>query len=190
MTYETTRCPVVRRNVETFHQSSTIGGEHKMQAFERPVLWVQESSTQVVYLHGGKILMKGEDYSDYFGYLTSFRNRDDDYDKTSSASHYDITQDSTLEMQLITRIVQVPMIETNDDRAYNARAAEQDKLTRQFSRIPEEWRKEMPCEDSPTRKYYPRLEPVLVVESVMWTSKRSAAENEAFALAFINEWSV
>lgn len=190
MTSETTRCPVVRRNVETFHQSLTVGGEHKMQSFERPVLWVQESSTDVVYLHGGKVLKKGEDYSDYYGYLTSFRNRDDDHDKTSSANHFDINQDSTLEMQLITRIMQMPMIETDDDRTFNARAAEQDKKTRQFTRIPDDWRKEMPCEHSPTGKYYPRLEPVLVVESVTWSSKRSAAENEAFALAFIEEWSI
>lgn len=189
MSTSTTTCPVVRRKMETFHQPIHVGGELKIESFDRPILWVQESETQVVYLHGGKILLKGAEFSDYFGYLTSFVNRED-YDKTVSASDYDITEQSSLEMQLVTRIMQIPMIETDSDREYNAKATHNGTRSRQYTRIPEEWRKEMPCEHSPSGKYYPTLEPVLIVEAVVWTSKRSAEDNQAFEKAFIEEWAV
>ncbi|WP_241032664.1 MULTISPECIES: hypothetical protein [Pseudomonas] len=190
MVTDNTSCPVVRRNIETFHQSVYLGGVHSMESFERPILWIQESETRVLYLHGGKVLHNGPDYGDYYGYLTSFINRNEDDDKTSEAKTFGITCQSTLEMQLVTRIHQIPMIETDADRQENASRATRGLKTRQYTRIPEDWRKEMACEHSPSGKYYPGLEKVMVVEVVTWSSKRTKEENQAFAADFIQEWAV
>lgn len=183
-----TTCPVVSRNIETFTSFVNVGGESQKMTFDRPILWIQESETKIQYLHGGKVLKEGPVYSDYYGYLTSFVPSREDDGAAHYAKEFEVDQDSSLEIRMLTQIHKIPLVETEEDRAYNAQNA--GKQTRQYSHLPDDYRKEQKCEHSPSGLYYPQLEKVLVAESVTWSSKLTPEENKALAEAFRAEWAV
>jgi hypothetical protein len=41
--------PIVARTTETFVEHVMIGGERKRMEFERPIIWLMESETRLIY---------------------------------------------------------------------------------------------------------------------------------------------
>lgn len=175
-----TECPT-SKTTEKFVQFVEVGGTRQKAPFEREVIWVQESETALLFMHGGKIVRKGPVTNDYYGYLTSF-TRTDAHSAELLAQEYGVSPESTLEIHLVTTITRKPCIETETDQAVNATAA---GLSRQYTPIPPAWRQEVVV-DGELR--YPDLEAVTVATGLVWSSKHSAEQNAGLAQAFAEQW--
>lgn len=178
-----TRCPVVERTEETFVEHVDIGGERRRVEFVKPILWIQESETQIQYLHGGKILETGNTHSDWYGYLTSFN----DLNPEGYADHYGITTESSLELVLMTTVRQKPATETAATIEENRQRLVNFMPT--YLDVPDTWRKEVDSDTYP-EKWYPRMEPRVLGEGVTWSSKNTPEQNEALATEFKTKWAI
>lgn len=180
-----TKCPVVQCTLESFVQFQHVGGEHRRFTFDKPIVWIQESESSLQYWHGGKVLKDGPTWGDYYGYLGSIHL---DYDEVPGvyAAEYGITQESSLELRLTTVIRKIPYLETEADKLFNE--AQREGQDRQYSPIPDGWRKEQPCTYSPTGLYYPELEKIEVCRAMVWTSKLDRDGNAQLRADFLEEW--
>jgi hypothetical protein len=177
-----TECPT-SKTTEKFVQFVEVGGTRQKTPFEREVIWVQESETALLFMHGGKIVRQGPVTNDYYGYLTSF-TRAEAHGAQLLAQEYGVTPESTLEVHLVATITRRPCIETEADQAVNAAAT---GLSRQYTQIPSEWRQEKMVDGEPL---YPDLEAVIVATGIVWSSKNSAMQNAGLAQAFAEQWAV
>jgi hypothetical protein len=173
--------PIAKRTLESFVQNTYVAGERVKHAFEREIVWLQSSETTLTFVHGGKVLKTGADTNDYYGYLTSFRQ--DAHDPQATADEFQVTQDSSLEIQLVVRLFITPVFESAEDKESNKAFAERKRRT--FTRIPEEWRKETIVDGHPL---FPALEAQDIDQAVVWSSKLTPAECEAQAQAFRDKW--
>lgn len=64
-------CPVVRDEVMRLWEEVKVGGERRLEAFERRVLWLRESSTEIFLHHRGVDVDKLVTFNDWDGFLTS-----------------------------------------------------------------------------------------------------------------------
>jgi hypothetical protein len=173
--------PIAKRTLESFVQHTHVAGERVKNTFEREIVWLQSSETTLTFVHGGQVLMTGEGTNDYYGYLTSFREGANN--PQAAAAKYQVSQDSSLEIQLVVRLFITPVFESDEDKESNKAFAERKRRT--FTRIPDEWRKETVIEGE---TLFPALEAQDIDKAVVWSSKHSAAECEAMAQAFRDKW--
>lgn len=171
-----TECPT-SKTTEKFVQFVEVGGTRQKTPFEREVIWVQESETALLFMHGGKIVRQGPVTNDYYGYLTSF-TRAEAHGAELLAQEYGVTPESTLEIHLVATITRRPCIETEADQAVNAAAA---GLSRQYTLIPPAWRQETMVDGE---ALYPDLEAVTVATGIVWSSKNTPEQNDLLARDF------
>jgi len=173
--------PIAKRTLESFVQHTYVAGERVKHAFEREIVWLLSSETTLTFVHGGRVLKTGSANTDYYGYLTSFRPGG--HDPQAAADEYQVNQDSSLEIQLVVRLFITPVFESDEDKESNKAFA--DRKRRTFTRIPEEWRKEV-VSDGET--LFPALEAQDIDQAVVWSSKLTAVECDALAQAFRDKW--
>lgn len=184
MNYFSTSCPVVARGDETFVEHVTAGGARVRFAHVKPILWIQESTSQLLFKHGDMVLQEGATYNDWYGYLKSLRNHGGD----RLCEHYSITPDSSLELVLMTTVMQSPATETAETIRENKAKPTNYKPT--FLYVPQAWRKEIDDPDEPGKKLYRMLEPRILALEITWSSKNTPEQNAALAAEFIEKWKV
>jgi hypothetical protein len=178
-------CPVVERTQETFVEHVTVGGERRRMEYTKPIIWIQESESQVQFLHGGEILKEGSTHNDWYGYLTSHRQNNPE----KIAAAYSITPESSLELVQVTTVKQIPATETAVTIEQNRTQHVNYKPL--YADVPDAWRKEVQNEhfpDDPKEKLYPRLEPRVLGTGITWTSKNTPEQNAELAARFIEQW--
>lgn len=172
-----TNCAVAKRTTEAFVQRVNVGGVSQRMEYEKQVVWILESSSRRVYMHGGEELKESGSFNDHYGFLTSM---DQVEEAKSLCATYKIDEASSLELVILLTVHLRPCVETEECLAHNAKA-EASGLKRMYAEVPNEWRKE---EMRDGERYWPTLEPEIIAKDVLvWTSKSSDAENEARAAA-------
>lgn len=174
-------CPVARRTSETFVEWTSIGGERRRFEFERPVVWLQQSEADVRFVHGGEELKRGSTHNDFYGYLTAAEGLQGSARQV--AKTYGVTEESSLVIEIVTRVFLSPVIETEETKQYNLTKPRDQKS--QWAYIPEDWRKEV---QDGGETIWPRLENVELAEEVVWSTKHSAERNEELLSEFRERW--
>src|SRR5690606_10687362 len=115
-----------------------VGGERRRIEFTKPIFWLQESETQIQFRHGGKIFDTGATHTDWYGYLKSI----DTATKSAitTAEYFSIEPGSSLEMVLMTKIMQCPATETEETIRENSQKPAGYKTA--YMHVPEKWRQE------------------------------------------------
>lgn len=180
-----TGCAVVERTEEVFVEHVNIGGERRRAEFTKPILWIQESETQLQYLHGGKVLQTGDINNDWYGYLTSLN----DLRPGAHANDFGINTESSLELVLMTVVKQSPATETPETIAENLKRPANYKAV--YLNVPDTWRKEG-GENAlfPGEKLFLRLESRVLGQGVTWSSKNTPEQNVALAAEFKTKWAI
>jgi hypothetical protein len=176
-------CPVVRRSTETFVETAFVGGAQRRFEFEREILWLQESEANLRFVHGGVELMHSGSHTDYYGYLSAARNVVDDAE--CALKKYGVTAESSLVIEVVTRVYQRPVIEPDEAKQHNRSKAANRKA--QWADVPDDWRKEVQVDGEILHPRLPRHE---VSEEVVWSSKQTNQENAEMLAAFQARWSV
>lgn len=133
------------------------------------VFWLRESSSDLVFVHGGKVVHRFCSYNDYYGFLCSLECVDE---ALHYADLYSVDKTSTAEFQVVMTIKDTPVLEaiSAEAKAHNARADAGENIKRKWRRFPSRDLTLRVCEDGETR--YPSLEERIVMESeVVWTTK-------------------
>ncbi|AGG89143.1 hypothetical protein [Rhodanobacter denitrificans] len=177
-----TSCPAVRRSIETFTQFILVGGETQRVEFTRPIVWIQESESQLLFLHGGEILEVGETHNDFYGYLSSM---DFTEEVARLMRKFQITAESSLELVVATRVAQRPARETEECVAYNVSRSPRHKAM--YAYLEDDWRQHA-VEDGEERLR--RLGECMLGQAHTWSSRLSPDDNAALATAFVNRWQV
>lgn len=173
--------PVAKVTNETFDQDVSVGGTIQRLTFTRRVLWLQESESTCQFIHGGHVLKEGSTFTDWYGYLTSMNV--DSPSPTDLCHRFGITDDSSLELVVITTVFLRPVIETPETAAFNATKPPNHKA--QFAEVSWDWRQEKVV-DGELR--WSRLERQVLGDGTTWSSKASAETNAAVATAFREKW--
>jgi hypothetical protein len=177
-----TQCPVVEVTSEKFVEFVNVGGERQVMEFTREVSWVQESSTELLFVHGNLVIKKGPEYSDYYGYMKSLQLED----ARRFADEYSITDQSSLKLIAKTKIIKRAYLETEEDKAVNLGRGVRSAFT--YSSIPEKWFQRGPeIDEIPSLIHGRELNQVLVYEDV-WSSHNSDEENQKIIEAFKQHW--
>jgi len=180
MAFNTTTCPETRTQ-EKFVQFLKVGASNQKFEFDHEIVWFHESESSVKFMHGGKLLKQGPTFNDYYGYLGSFSERNIN-DVMSIAADYGVTQESSLEIQLVVQLCQKPNIESEEDKISNAKVTHPGE-SRQYSFVPNDWRKAVK-DDETGENLYLNIESVLAAEAVVWSSRNTPEQNAALANAF------
>jgi hypothetical protein len=164
-------------------QFVSVGSTRQKFSFNHEVVWVVESETTVVFKHGGKVVRTGSVFNDYYGFLSSFGARPIQ-EVEAVARDFSVDAQSSMEIQLVTKLCKNPYIEREEDQATNAQAGGE---TKQYSLIPTDWCIEI-SDDQSGESLYPALEMMLVSEQVLWSSKNTPEQNSDVANAFRLAW--
>ncbi|MBP5959856.1 hypothetical protein [Pseudomonas aeruginosa] len=173
--------PIAKRTTETFVDHVNIGGERQRVEFQREVIWLQESETQLLYVHGGKILTKGPCHNDYYGYLTSLNPQE--LGALNLADHFSVDQQSALDIQLVTTVFLIPVHESNENKEHN-RTKPADYRDH-YSYIPDGWRYER---QSDGHTIYPQPEREELGKEIVWSTQWSEEENLRKLEDFKRRW--
>lgn len=179
-----TSCPVVKRSVQTLHQWVDVGCERKKIDFDKEIIWLIESESQLLFRHGGMVLHEGSTTNDYYGYLTSTNIAGPS--PAEIAAGFSITNSSSLELVVLTSVFTLAVIETEQDAIHNLKKRE--NCRSMYSNFPSSWRVsiesldpfEPPC----------KLNRVDLASSVTWSSKNSVEENSDLLAHFVKLWKV
>lgn len=189
MTTFRTACPVAKRTEEAFVQRVTIGGESKRFEHVKPIIWIQESESKIVFLHGGRVLREESTHTDFYGYLTSFRTGPDAVvNPEGIANAYGITRESSLELVVRTMVFLQPAYESPETIEHNRTKPTNYKPM--YAHVPDDWRKEAENTLFPGELMYPRLERIELGTGIVWSSKNTPDENEALGEQFRQQWAV
>lgn len=102
------RCPIVREEDLQLCQIVSVGGMRQAIPFASRLLWLRESSAQLEYTHGGKMLVQGSTFSDFYGYLTSVDNAVEEAKGRCRA--LSITMESSLVLTIVLTITEKAVI--------------------------------------------------------------------------------
>lgn len=173
-----TNSPRIRRSKTTFFKWEPLGSTIR-QRIEIPheVTWVQESTSKLVYRHGGQVLQEKFNCRDSWGYLTSLSicvGYAEEY-----AQHFDVGPTSSLEIVVVSTVAQHPYLENAETLAYNR--GRRDDPRSMFFEVPAEWRVEH-WDDG--EQSWPQLLPVEVTSEVIWSSKNNHNRNTELQESF------
>lgn len=178
-----TACPLVRRTQEPFVEWANIGGERRRFEFIREIFWLQQSESQLLYRHGGKVIKEGATRNDFYGYLSSC----DIHEPTPEemAAFYAITPESSIELVVQTTVFLEPACQTPETIEYNRTRPSTRKW--QYAYLPNDWRQEISRDGE---RCWPRLERVELGSGVTWSSKNSPEDNALLKRMFKLNWKV
>jgi hypothetical protein len=172
-----TKGPIYKISDEDLLQIVEVGGERQPISFSKRVVWVAESSTELEYCHGDKLLKKGAYYNDYYGFLTSVDHKvAEDF-----AESFGITRESSLILVCRTVVLLTPYLETEQHKAHNA--GKRPGQTRHFDQTPDEWLQKTVPDEKCSASYRTFREPVVLASEISWSSKNTPEENLALAQA-------
>lgn len=155
---------------------TNVGGEYRRYDFTKTIHWLIDSESQVLFMHGGKELKKGACYNDYYGYLSSAENAV--IEVADTAESYAITNESSLELVIIAKVFECPMLVTEETIRDNKLYAFEDN-PRFFARTPDSWRFA-----SNEEGVFHSLEKLEVGSDIVWSSKNTQEENDALLASF------
>lgn len=153
---------------EVFIKPKLVGSVIQENPFTRQVTWVLESTTQFLYLHGGKVIREGAEYNDYYGYLASVKTSVEEAE--IYAKEYGITAESSLILVARTTVKSIPYLAVPESQQGNL-----PKGAKAYTRVPGDWTQK---NTGDANFPYSRPEPRLVIEQDIWSTKNSADENE------------
>lgn len=112
-------CPIVRDELMTLWESVEAGGGTQLIQFQKRILWLRESETQIVLRWDGQDFKEKYTFNDWYGYLTSLEG----------AIGYDIAK----AVEADVKIKDIPVLEddTREGKEWNARKG----LKRQYRLI-------------------------------------------------------
>jgi hypothetical protein len=158
-----------------------VGGERRRFEFAREIVWLQESDAVLRFMHGGAELKQGSTYTDFYGYLSAAEGLLESAER--EANEYSVTAESSLVIEIVSRVFQRPVIEPEEARKHNLTKPGNRKS--QWADVPDNWRKEVTVDGE---ILCPRLERVELGEQVVWSSKVSPGENRVLLLEFRSRW--
>lgn len=163
-----------RATMELF-EYARIGGVGGYHSFEKNIVWLIESETQLSYWHGGVLLKEDSTFTDYYGYLRSM-----DYDQDlhfRKAKQFSVNQKSTLEMKLTTRFKLVPFIENEECFSWNSKASAENKRYKLIN-LPRDYSFKRKTGFANEQDHFERLSEIEVDQEVIWCSYLSEPQNE------------
>jgi len=181
MTTFYTGCPVAQRRAERFVQCVAAGGERLRVEFYRDVVWLQESESQCLFLHGDRVLKEGPKHNDFYGYLTSC-----DLDALSPhrlAEDYGINPESSLELRVRTKVYLRPAVETPETLQNNLRQPRSFK--EMYAQVPDDWCQEVEINGE---RIFPSLQRKELGAAIVWSSRDSTVANALRLAAFKVQW--
>lgn len=180
-----TGCPVAKKGMEKFVQYLIVGGERQRIEFEREILWLQQSEATVRAMHGGEVVDTLSTSNDFYGYLTSFSERNAVGEAVQYANRFSVTAESSMSVEVFVRVMLVPCVETKECAEHNRTKPSNYKA--QYAYLPDDWRKEV-IENG--ERLYPMLTNQVLVNEVVWSSKNTPEQNKEIADQFIEKWSM
>jgi hypothetical protein len=166
-----TNSPRVRKSPVLFFKWERLGGPAQQRLeIPREVTWVKESTTKLVYRHGGKVFQECHESRDSYGYLTSVSTCVGYAEEYSQ--HYKLGPSSTLELVVISTVAEHPYLEDADTVAYNAKRRDDPRSL--FYEVPADWRVEQWNDGVQT---WHKLLPVELASEVIWSSKNHSNRN-------------
>ena len=149
-------------------------GGSQMVEFEQEIIWVEETESEVLFLHGGEEVGAFGKYTDFYGYGTSFCGANGAVAAAKQlAEKFGVTADSSAEIVVKVTTFQEPAVRatSEDARKQNAKADENPNWKRKFARVPEGWRTRREVDDIDGKKHfmYPRLERQVLTEETVWS---------------------
>ncbi|HHH9441288.1 TPA: hypothetical protein ACP32N_003225 [Pseudomonas aeruginosa] len=178
-----TACPVAERTLETFVQSVNIAGERQRVEFQREVVWLLESETELQFVHGGEVVSNGACANDWYGLYSSLDP--EDIGALSAATRFKVDALSSLEIQLVTTVFLNPVMETPEDKHSNL--TQPANYRAHFSYIPDSWRYERLAEDVVV---YPKPERKILATEVTWSTKWTDDERLSRIEDFKKRWAI
>ena len=100
-------CPVVRTETMKLWTEVAVPGKRELFPFERTILWVRESSTELRLMHRGIEIASAGTYNDYYGFLTSLDCREG----KDCFKRYGLKRGDTLQLVATTTITDEPLLE-------------------------------------------------------------------------------
>ena len=170
---EETACKETKRETMMLTRKADITGTGAYQdvSFEHEIAWVRKSEGKARMLHGGVELQDLVTCNDFYGYLTSLTREDAAIGYAEDTCEtYSVTTESSLEVEVIATIFDVPLIPTDEKPAFGGR--------RVYRETPGDWR--IKATGAP-------LEIVTVVEEKIWSSKLGKTENEENLQRFLKK---
>lgn len=178
-----TACPVAERTIETFVQFVTIGGERQRVEFKREIVWLQESETQLEFVHGGEVVSSGACANDWFGLFSSIDPAD--LGAQSAAKRFKVDASSSLEIQLVTSVFLNPVFESPENKQTNL--SQPANYRSCFSYIPDSWRYERQDEHG---LVYPQPQKRILAREVTWSTKWTDEERVNRIEDFKKRWAI
>lgn len=154
-------CPVVRNETMTLWVEIDVPGRRELVPFEREILWIRESSTELRLVHRGAEIVQDGSYNDFYGFLTSLENREG----KDLFRRYKIKRGDTLQLVATTTITDAPHLEDKSPDAVEWNKTVQRKKYQAIDR--DKWwftsnvSTEKDCFGNP---WYPRLQEIEVAK--------------------------
>lgn len=174
-------CDVVKKSVEPLVEYVTVGGVRRREEYFRDVLWLQESESRVVFIHGGQVVRDASTWCDVHGYLQSMKSAADV--AATLATDFAVTADSSLEIVVRTTVYLVPCCETDETRQYNHKR--QPGYVATYASVSRGWLQEVEVDGE---KRLRSLERIAQGQAITWSSRCTEAGNREARDQFRRTW--
>jgi hypothetical protein len=154
-------------------------GGSVLARFTKPVGWIVETSSDVVFVHGGEELMRGSSFSDHYGLLGSVEGAVEE--ANDSVTQFKVVEGSTLEIRVEASLVCTAVID--EPRPGSSRRTSYDLVPRDWIRdrpgIEEDARaRALHVVDGPAVAHVASSRPFPIDETVVWSSSWPPGKNE------------
>lgn len=105
--------PVVRTETLKLFEFVEAGGTHQLIQFEREIVWIRESTTQVMLRLDSFDVDESSTFTDFYGFLTSLTGAITD-DVKRMANHWKLKQGERFAVELDTVITDLPLLPCNE----------------------------------------------------------------------------
>lgn len=181
------QCPVVRtERIELFRFADLSGtgrGLNTPVRFAEDIVWIRETESSIHYMHGGKAVMDGGAFSDFYGLGTSMAGALEAAQE--SCMHYKVSRDSSLSIMVVSIVRDIPALRIKDDVGTGPR--------RKYQKCPDDWAFYIEGQFkklSAAGTFDERIEvmtetpvsllcPVVVFEAKVWASDASDEDNQS-----------
>jgi hypothetical protein len=163
-------CPVIRDEEMRLFERFVVGDTFQFLPFTKRILWLRESETKIVLRHDENVLSNRSTLNDFYGYLTSLEEAVKDAKRL--ANEFAIGVGDRLSVDLFLQISEIPVME---DASKNDFAGAKNAYGKQWLSVPsygngQRW---WYLSDQPdTENCLPRLESVIVLEALVYSTRR------------------
>lgn len=154
-------CPVVRKETMKLWIEIDVPGRRELVQFEREILWIRESSTELRLIHRGAEIAHAGSYNDFCGFLTSLENREG----KDCFRRYKLKPGDTLQLVAACTITDTPHLEDKSPDAIEWNKEAQRKKYQAIGR--DKWwfvSNEPAGKNAFGGPWYPRLEEIEVAK--------------------------